>query len=96
MLTRQQLFSLDDQEFEESEEKEIDPISGRIHSLKVMLPRQLNTHSESDLKLMLVSLKNAMVTGTVHISRIEKELRKRGINPSILSGSNEIVPDYYD
>jgi hypothetical protein len=33
---------------------------------------------------MLVTLKNAMVASSVHISRIEKELRERGTDSRIL------------
>jgi len=96
MLTREHLFSMDDNEFEENEEEKVEAIDGRMHSLKVILPKKLSTHSDCDLKLMLVSLKNTMVTGAVHISRIEKELRRRGIEPSILGGSRGIIPADYD
>ena len=96
MLTREQLFEQEDMEFEDCDEKMSEAISGRVHSLKVILPKKLSNHSNSDLKLMLVSLKNAMTTSTVHISRIEKELRKRGIEPSILGDSWGIIPSDYD
>jgi len=62
-----------------------DVISGRKHTLNVILPRKINTHTDSELKLMLVTLKNAMVASSVHISRIEKELKERGTDPRILS-----------
>ncbi|MFW9958660.1 MAG: hypothetical protein ACFFCT_11375 [Candidatus Odinarchaeota archaeon] len=60
-------------------------ISGRKHTLNVFLPRKIRTHTDSELKLMLVTLKNAIVASSVHISRIEKELEERGSDPRILS-----------
>jgi hypothetical protein len=60
-------------------------ISGRKHTLNVILPRKISTHTNSELKLMLVTLKNAMVASSVHISKIEKELKERGIDSRILS-----------
>jgi hypothetical protein len=56
----------------------------RRHSFNVFLPRKLSEHSESDLKIMLVSLKNTLSVSTVHIVRIERELKKRGCSMSIL------------
>ncbi|MHA2379232.1 MAG: hypothetical protein ACXADO_03125 [Candidatus Thorarchaeota archaeon] len=57
----------------------------RKHAFKVVLPRKLSEHTESDLKLMLVSLKNTRVVTSVHIQRIERELKKRGCNLTLLS-----------
>lgn len=59
-------------------------ISGRKHTLNVILPKKVSEHTDSELRLMLVTLKNAMVASSVHISRIEKELKERGVNSSIL------------
>jgi hypothetical protein len=56
----------------------------RRHSFNVFLPRKLSEHTENDLKLMLVSLKNTLSVSTVHIARIERELKKRGCSMSIL------------
>jgi hypothetical protein len=56
----------------------------RKHAFNVILPRQLSEHSESDLKLMRVSLKNAISASSVHLLRIERELKKRGSNLTIL------------
>jgi hypothetical protein len=61
-----------------------DSIRGRKHTLNVILPRKMSTHTDSELMLMLVTLKNAMVASSVHISRIEKELRERGTDSRIL------------
>jgi hypothetical protein len=63
----------------------------RKHSFAVVLPRRLSEHNESDLKLMLVSLKNARIASSVHILRIERELKKRGCNPTILGRREELV-----
>ena len=56
----------------------------RKHSFSVILPRKLANHSDSDLKLMLVSLKNVTIATSVHIGRIERELRNRGNSLTIL------------
>ena len=56
----------------------------RKHAFNVILPRKLSEHSDSDLRLMLVSLKNTSVAVSVHIQRIERELRKRGSKLTIL------------
>lgn len=61
-----------------------DVISGRKHSFSVVLPRGVAAHSDSDLKLMLVSLKNTISACSVYVSKIEKELKKRGVVPTIL------------
>jgi len=66
-------------------EKMTEAISGRKHTLNVILPKKVSTHTDSELKLMLVTLKNAMVASSVHISRIEKELKERGVDSRILS-----------
>lgn len=54
------------------------------HSFNVILPRRLSEHTECDLKLMRVSLKNAITASTVHLLRIERELKKRGSSLTIL------------
>ncbi|MFX1272774.1 MAG: 4Fe-4S binding protein [Promethearchaeota archaeon] len=61
-----------------------DAVSGRRHSFSLMLPRRAAIHSDSDLKLMLVSLKNTISTCSVYVSKIERELKKRGVVPTIL------------
>ncbi len=67
------------------DEKMIEEIGGRKHTLNVILPKKVSTHTDSELKLMLVTLKNAIVASSVHISRIEKELKERGVDSRILS-----------
>ena len=56
----------------------------RKHNFNVVLPRKLSAHTNSDLKLMLVSLKNTAIATSVHIHRIERELESRGCNLTIL------------
>lgn len=56
----------------------------RKRSFNVFLPRKLSEHTESDLRLMLISLKNTLCVSTLHIGRIEGELKKRGCSLSIL------------
>jgi hypothetical protein len=55
------------------------------HSFNVILPRKLSEHTDNDLRLMLVSLKNVRCASSVHILRIERELKKRGSKLRILS-----------
>lgn len=62
-----------------------DTIRGRRISLNVLLPLKIHTHTEDELRLMLVTLRNSIVASSVHISRIENELRKRGVDRRILS-----------
>ncbi|MFW9976268.1 MAG: hypothetical protein ACFFDQ_13435 [Candidatus Thorarchaeota archaeon] len=66
-------------------------MSGQKHSFKVILPEKVNAHTDHELRLMLVSLKNTIVASSVHISRIENELRKRGKVSSILENAR-LVP----
>lgn len=73
----------------QSKEKPVDKISNgsnwRKHAFSVILPKKLSEHSNSDLRLMLTSLKNTTVAASVHIVRIERELKERGCSPSILA-----------
>ena len=55
--------------------------TGRKHSFQVLLPRRLRYHTQVELNLMRISLLNTIVALNVHLSRIEKEMRKRGIAP---------------
>ncbi|UCE08980.1 MAG: 4Fe-4S binding protein [Candidatus Thorarchaeota archaeon] len=68
----------------------------RTHEFRVLLPRKLPEHPDVDLKHMLVSLKNTIQACTIYISRIERELRKRGSTTAILHDPDELkskVPD---
>jgi hypothetical protein len=62
-------------------------IRARKLALNVIPPRRMNTHTDSELKLMLVTLKNAMVVDSLDISRSERELKERGTDSRILSSS---------
>ncbi|MGY5858315.1 MAG: hypothetical protein RTU63_03020 [Candidatus Thorarchaeota archaeon] len=57
----------------------------RKHSFSVIIPRKLPKHSDIDLRLMLVSLKNIKVAVSVHIQKIERELKKRGSKLTIVA-----------
>lgn len=59
----------------------------RKHAFSVILPRKLSEHNDIDLRLMRVSLKNAISAETVHLLRIERELKKRGSNLTILGNT---------
>ncbi|MFX1441583.1 MAG: hypothetical protein ACFFFD_15170 [Promethearchaeota archaeon] len=56
----------------------------RTHAFNVILPRNLSDHTDSDLKLMRVSLMNAISVSMVHLLKVERELKNRGCNPRIL------------
>jgi hypothetical protein len=72
----------------QSNGKRVDRISNisnwRKHAFSVILPRKLSECDDSDLRLMLVSLKNTTVATSVHIRRIERELENRGSKLTIL------------
>ena len=72
----------------QSNGKRVDRISDvsnwRKHSFSVILPRKLSEHTDSDLRLMLVSLKNTTVAASVHAIKIERELKNRGSKLTIL------------
>jgi len=56
----------------------------RKHSFKVVLPRKLSEHNDSDLRLMRVSLKNTIAAASVHLLKIERELKERESELTIL------------
>lgn len=64
-------------------------LPGRKHSFHVLLPRKLKFHNANDLRLMRVSLYNALVAITVHLSRIDKEMAKRGVSSRCLCSFSE-------
>ena len=65
------------------------PTIGRKRSIPIMLPNSIRNDSDIDLRLELVSLKNAQVTVAVHIQRIERELARRGSHTQILGYERE-------
>jgi len=60
--------------------------SWRKHAFKVILPKKITNLTENDLQLIRVSLKNAISVSSVHLLRVERELKKRGSSLSILGG----------
>ncbi|MFX1579724.1 MAG: hypothetical protein ACFFBJ_08735, partial [Promethearchaeota archaeon] len=56
----------------------------RTHAFNVILPRKLSDHTDSDLRLMRVSLMNAISVSMIHLLKVERELKNRGCNPRIL------------
>jgi hypothetical protein len=63
--------------------------SGRKYSFPVLLPKKLKTDTDADLRIQLVSLKNAESALIVHIKRIERELENRGSHTQILGYPRE-------
>ncbi len=62
-------------------------LRGRKKALNVILPRRIKEHSNNELRLMLVTLKNAIVATSVQITRIENELKHRGTDFGILTST---------
>nr|KXH75706.1 MAG: hypothetical protein AM325_16020 [Candidatus Thorarchaeota archaeon SMTZ1-45] len=62
-------------------------IGGHKQSFNVIIPRRTSSNTDAELRLMLVTLKNTVIASSVHISRIENELRKRGKSSRILSSA---------
>lgn len=52
--------------------------------LCVILPQSNIEATDIDLRLSLVSLKNAQSVVAVHTSRVERELKKRGVSKYII------------
>jgi hypothetical protein len=65
------------------------PKVGQRRAIPVLLPNSIRNDSDNDLRLELVSLKNAKVAVTVHIQRIERELARRGSHIQILGYPRE-------
>ncbi len=53
-------------------------------SFKCCVPARMSDCSDDELRLSLVTLKNALVNVTVCISKLERELKKRGVSTSLL------------
>ncbi len=65
------------------------PRIGRRLTVPIILPTNIRTDSDNDLRLELVNLKNAQVTVAVHIQRIERELARRGSHTQLLGYRRE-------
>jgi hypothetical protein len=53
-------------------------------SFKCCVPARITDCSDDELRLGLVTLKNALANITVCMSRLERELKKRGASASLL------------
>ena len=56
---------------------------GRKISFKCCVPHRISKCSDDDLRVSLVTLKNALANVTVCVGRIERELKKRGVPTSM-------------
>jgi hypothetical protein len=70
----------------ESEEKE------RIINIKCCIPRRISSCNDAELRLSIVTLKNAIMSITVCMNRIERELKKRGASTSVFRSMREKQP----
>ena len=57
----------------------------------VVLPQSEVNASDIDLRLSLVTLKNVQSVVAVHTSKIERELKKRGVSKYIMHQSRDTV-----
>ncbi|MHA3963787.1 MAG: hypothetical protein AM325_009620 [Candidatus Thorarchaeota archaeon SMTZ1-45] len=53
-------------------------------SFKCCIPRKMSSCTDDELRLSIVTLKNAQINITVCIDRLERELKKRGASTSLL------------
>jgi hypothetical protein len=53
-------------------------------SFKCCIPRECSNCTDDELRLSMVTLKNAMVNITVCMNRIEHELKRRGASTSLM------------
>ncbi len=67
----------------EDEEKE------RKLSFKCCIPRNMSTCTDDDLRLSMATLKNAIINITICMTRIERELQKRGASTSFFQSRRE-------
>ncbi len=58
-------------------------------SFKCCIPREVSSCTEDELPLSIVTMKNAIMNITVCMSKIERELKKRGTSTSLFRSMNE-------
>ncbi len=67
----------------DSEDKE------RKLSFKCCIPRDKSSCTDDELRLSIVSLKNALINITVCMTQLERELKKRGATTSVLKSMRD-------
>ncbi|MFX0056622.1 MAG: hypothetical protein ACFFAX_07810 [Promethearchaeota archaeon] len=61
----------------------------RVISLRCCIPRKMSSCTDDELRLSIVTLKNAIMNITVCMNRVERELKKRGTSTSIFRAIRE-------
>ncbi|MFW9803778.1 MAG: hypothetical protein ACFFFC_14045 [Candidatus Thorarchaeota archaeon] len=61
----------------------------RVISIKCCIPRKMSSCTDDELRLSIVTLKNAIMNITVCMNRIERELKKRGTSISVFKAIRE-------
>ncbi len=61
-------------------------------SFKCCVPARIADCSDDELRLSLVTLKNALANVTVCISKLDRELKKRGVSPSFFESVRAAAP----
>ena len=61
----------------------------RVISIKCCIPRKMSACTDEELRLSIVTLKNAVMSITVCMNRIERELKKRGASTSVFKAMRE-------
>jgi hypothetical protein len=67
----------------ENEEKE------RKLSFKCCVPREMSSCTVGELQLSFATLKNALINITICMTKLERELEKRGASTSLFRSMNE-------
>ena len=63
-------------------------------SFKCCIPRECSKCTDDELRLSMVTLKNAMVNITICMTKLERELKKRGASASLMrSMRGESTPE---
>ena len=61
----------------------------RVISLRCCVPRKMSSCTDDELRLSIVTLKNAIMNITVCMNRVERELKKRGTSTSMFRAIRE-------
>ncbi len=66
-------------------------------TFKCCIPAKVSACSDDDLRLSLVTLKNAQANIVVCVKRLERELKRRGVSPSLLASvRGEASPEFIE
>ncbi|MFW9889304.1 MAG: hypothetical protein ACFFER_14045 [Candidatus Thorarchaeota archaeon] len=61
----------------------------RVISIKCCIARKMSSCTDDELRLSIVTLKNAIMNITICMNRVERELKKRGTSTSVFKAIRE-------